>query len=95
MNDTQRKLLSLVSNALFETKDEITLDQDIIAEAKRQAVWGLIDHKAYKEYANNINIQYAHASLTKYLEGITFTTIKGYASAYYYPDPAISTATAR
>lgn len=89
MNDTQRRLLSLVSNALFETKEEKTLDEDIIAEAKRQAVWGIIDRKAYMEYANNINIQYAHASLSKYLDGIPFTTIKGFSSAYYYPDPAI------
>ena len=87
MNDIQRRLLCLVANALFSRKAEITLDEAIISEAKKHAVWGLIDRKAYMEYANNINIQHAHASLSKHLYGIPFTIIKGYASAYYYPIP--------
>ncbi len=87
MNDTQRDLLSLVANALFSIETDVTINDEIREEAKKQAVWGLIDSKALVVFANNARVQYSHALLSRYMGDIPFTTIKGYASAYYYPVP--------
>ena len=83
MNDTQRDLLSLVANALFSIETDVKINDEIREEAKKQAVWGLIDPKAYAVFANNARVQYSHALLSRYMGDIPFTTIKGYASAYY------------
>lgn len=87
MNDTQRDLLSLVANALFSIETDVQINDEIREEAKKQAVCGLIDPKAYAVFANNARVQYSHALLSRYMGDIPFTTIKGYASAYYYPVP--------
>lgn len=41
--------------------------------------------------ANNIRVDTAHAELTDIFSGIPFVTLKGYASAYYYPEPIYRT----
>lgn len=87
MNDTQKDLLSLVANALFSIETDVKINDEIREEAKKQAVWGLIDSKALAVFANNARVQYSHALLSRCMGDIPFTTIKGYASAYYYPVP--------
>ena len=86
MNDTQKQLLELLSHALFNRPTEITITTDIVEEAKAQAVLSLVSDNPVK-LVNNIRLTFAHAELTNVLDGVPFTTFKGYASAYYYPEP--------
>ncbi len=88
MNDVQRKLLSLLSHSLFGANSEDSLTPEICIEAKLQAVSTLISQD-YSTLATNIRVINAHAELTRRLNGIPFTTFKGYASAYYYPEPSL------
>ena len=67
---------------------DVTINQDILMEAKDQSVSTLIA-KDYITLGNNIRLLAAHAELTSLLSGIPFTTMKGYASAFYYPEPAM------
>ena len=86
MNKTQISLLSLLSYKLFSKGKAIELSEPIIKEAKLQAVSSLIT-KDYQIIANNIRVDAAHAEFTETLKGIPFVILKGYASAYYYPEP--------
>lgn len=88
MNIQQKQLLLILSNKLFDKDCDIEPTEHIIIEAKQQTVSCLIMPNDYKNLANNIRVDYAHAELTELLKGIPFVTIKGYASAYYYPDPS-------
>lgn len=87
MDQNQKQLLRLVSIALFDLITDVRLDKNIIKEAKLQAVHGLVDPEAYPVFANNVRVTKAHAELCSLLEGVPFTTIKGCASASYYPHP--------
>jgi len=87
MNDKQKSLLELLANSLFHVPTNVMVTEEIIMEAQRHAVRGLIDKKSYGEFVNNVMIQRAHSDLSSILEGIPFTIIKGCASAYYYPEP--------
>ena len=86
MNNTQKQLLELLSHALFNRPTKVTITTDIEEEAKAQAVLSLVSDSPVK-LVNNIRLTFAHAELTSILDGIPFTTFKGYASAYYYPEP--------
>ena len=86
MTSIQTQLLYLLSQALFGQPAGITVTQEIMAEAKAQAVSSLISTD-YDTLAQNIRIAFAHAELTKVLNDVPFTTFKGYSSAYYYPNP--------
>ena len=88
MTTVQEQLLSLLSSVLFGTQTTVTVTPEIMEEAKAQAVSTLICAD-YSILASNIRVINAHAELTKLLTGIPFTTFKGYASAFYYPDPAM------
>ena len=86
MNRTQELLLQRVSQALFGVPDTSSISEDVLREARAQAVTALVTND-YQMIANNIRVIAAHAELTQLLESIPFTTIKGYASAFYYPAP--------
>jgi len=87
MDRNQEQLLTLLSGELFGNGSGIELTEQIIKEAKLQAVSSIIVPDEYQTIANNIRVIYAHAELTKLLRDFSFTTIKGYTSAYYYPEP--------
>ncbi len=65
----------------------MTITDEIMQEARLQAVSSLVNNKDYQVFASNIRIDAAHAELTNVLRDIPFVTMKGYASAYYYPNP--------
>lgn len=87
MDQNQKQLLQLVSSALFNFKTDVRLNENIIKEAKLQAVQGLVDSEAYQDFANSVRITKAHTELCTLLEDIHFVIIKGCASACYYPQP--------
>ena len=86
MTKEQSELLSLLSQRLFNKPRIVSITDDIKAEAQAQAVSTLISSD-YKTLGKNIRVINAHAELTGILTGISFITFKGYASAYYYPQP--------
>ena len=86
MNSTQQLLLHRVSRALFGTPDTTPLPDEVLAEAKAQAILSLISND-FPAIVANIRCTAAHAELSKVLADLPFTTFKGYASAYYYPKP--------
>ena len=87
MNEIQASIVALVAQALFNQSTIGYLSSEILCESKLQAVEGLINKRAYAVFVNNTRILHAHAELTSILQGIPFVTMKGYASAYYYPQP--------
>ena len=87
MNDTQKQLLSLLAYSLFQSPTSFTLTDEIKKEAKAHTVSTLISID-YGIGIQNIRVSVAHAHLTKILSDTPFTTFKGYASAYYYPQPS-------
>lgn len=86
MDHLQTTLLELVSCALFNNPSAAPLSDEILQEARAQTVNGLIQTD-YALFANNVRVNKAHADLTDALSGIPFVTLKGYASASYYPIP--------
>ena len=88
MEDQQKKLLEMLSNALFENGEKTEPTEAVLHEARQQAVSSLI-YTNYAVISKNITVDYAHAELTEVLKGIPFVTLKGYASAYYYPKPEL------
>lgn len=86
MTDVQKELLRLLSKVLFQNNTIDAATEEILREAKTQAVSTLISPD-YSALAANIRVVHAHAELTELLKDIPFTTFKGYASAYYYPIP--------
>ena len=87
MNDTQGQLLSILSHSLFKTPTTFKPTDEVKNEARAHAVGTLISID-YGISIQNIRVSMAHAHLTKILADIPFTTFKGYASAYYYPQPS-------
>ena len=86
MTKEQSELLSLLSQRLFNKPRIVSITDDIKAEAQAQAVSTLI-RSDYKTLGKNIRVINAHVELTQLFSDIPFTTFKGYASAYYYPQP--------
>ena len=86
MNKNQEQLLVCLAHSLFQRQSTVTITQEILEEAKAQAVSSIITCD-YQVLGQNIRIINAHADLTRILEEIPFTTFKGYASACYYPNP--------
>ena len=86
MNQTQEQLLALLGNRLFMAETGTAVSQEILKEAKFHSVDALISDE-YQTIANNMRVSAAHAELTEVLSGLPFVTIKGWASASYYPDP--------
>ncbi len=86
MQQAQKDLLILLAKALFNKTAEVAPDDTILKEAEVQAVKMLVAND-YRIFANNMRCIDAHARLTNDLEKIPFVTIKGYASAHYYPLP--------
>ena len=86
MTKEQSDLLSLLSQKLFTKPTSVLITDSIKAEARAQAVSTLITSD-YKTLGKNIRVINAHAELTGILSSISFITFKGYASAYYYPQP--------
>ena len=87
MESYQKQLISLLSMSLFNIPSDVTMTDEIFKESRLQAVSSLVSSTDYQVFATNIRVINAHEDLTKVLEGIPFVTMKGYASAYYYPDP--------
>lgn len=86
MTDVQRQLLEILSCTLYGRSSSLDITQEVLSEAREQAVSSLIT-KDYSVMGTNIRVIRAHAELTTLLQPISFTTFKGYASAYYYPEP--------
>ena len=86
MNKVQTQILNRLSFVLFGTPTDVPISPAILDESKLQAVSSLITLD-YGALATNIRVIKAHAELTDLLHDIPFTTIKGYSSAYYYPEP--------
>lgn len=65
------------------------LDEDVISEAKQQAVYSLIcDNKEAIPYiSRNIQRMWEQEQLSKTLEDIPYLIIKGSCAAINYPDP--------
>ncbi len=85
----QMQLLSILAKVLFDRGRDIALTEEILHEARLQAVSSLVSNKEYALLSNNICVCVAHANLAKTLKDIPYVTIKGYASAYYYPTPCL------
>lgn len=90
MTGTQKQLLSLLASRLFNVPTDGAINDALLQEARLQAVESLIS-KDLHSIASNMRVIYAHAKLSDTLAEIPFTTIKGYASAYYYPQPTLRT----
>lgn len=86
MTEIQKQLLSLLKHALFKAPTDVTETPEIVAEARSQSVSTLVARDNVT-LAQNLRVINVHAELTEVLGGIPFTTFKGYASAYYYPQP--------
>ena len=86
MQESQKELLALLAQTLFGEPGDAVLSEEVLEEAQQQTVKSLVTTD-YPSLANTIRVHAAHAGLTRDLEGIPFVTIKGYASASYYPDP--------
>lgn len=86
MDNTQQALVGLVSEQLFGGGELPQVPEDILKEAALQGVRPLISDD-YQTIASNMRVSSAHAMLTDLLSGIPFVTIKGCASACYYPEP--------
>lgn len=95
MTETQKRLLKLLENALSgsgQSDDRnLVIDSALLEEAHLQAVNTLVDseEREFLQITRNMLVIAAHAELTGILEGIPFVTIKGFASARYYPAPAL------
>lgn len=76
----------ILSKELFGDGYKQDIPQEVLNEARIQTVSSLISDD-YQMIANNIRIDTAHAKLTEIMGEIPFVTLKGFASAYYYPDP--------
>ncbi|MBE5863904.1 MAG: hypothetical protein E7295_13790 [Lachnospiraceae bacterium] len=87
MQEAEVALLNVLSKCLFENSTNMTVPGDVMKEAKLQAVSTLIAVDEYQMLANNMLVVSAHEEITRLLEGIPFVTVKGFASAYYYPQP--------
>ena len=87
MTPSQKHLLRILSCVLFDSTITYSISKEILEEARAQSVSTIITQD-YKVLASNIRLHHAHAVLTEVLDGISFTTFKGFASAYYYPNPA-------
>ena len=90
MAGTQEQLLSLLAGRLFNVPTDVAINDALLQEARLQAVESLIS-KDLHSIANNMRVIYAHTKLSDTLAEIPFTTIKGYASAYYYSQPILRT----
>lgn len=86
MTEIQKQLLSLLKHALFRAPTDVTETPEIVAEARSQSVSTLVARDNVT-LAQNLRVINMHAELTEVLGEIPFTTFKGYASAYYYPQP--------
>ena len=86
MTEPQQELLKMLANILFGQSSGTEVNARITQEAKEQAVSALISSD-YNTLSQNIRVIAAHAEISSLFEEIPFTTFKGYASAYYYPDP--------
>lgn len=73
--------------SLFGIPSDVIMTDKIFQESRLQAVSSLVSSTDYQVFANNIRVINAHETLTRVLDGIPFVTLKGYASAYYYPNP--------
>lgn len=87
MNSVQKDLVSLIEDSLFKKGILNSPTDEVLAEARKHTVDGLISKKAYNVYVNSIRSMQAHAELSSILDSIPFVTIKGCASASYYPRP--------
>lgn len=86
MTREQHDLLKLLSYKLFGRGRPLEITEPILEEARQHAVASLLTTD-YQVIARNIRVDAAHAELTDLLKGIPFVTMKGYASASYYPEP--------
>ena len=86
MTDPQKQLLVLLSQSLLAKSSSVELSEELKEEAKNQTVYSLLC-KDYQLLSQNIRVISSHASLSQLLAPIPHTMIKGYASAYYYPEP--------
>ena len=91
MTATQEKLLSILADRLFNCETDYCVSDEIKEEARLQAVNLLLDNSDYMILGQNVRVDHAHAELTQTLSAIPFVTIKGYASAFYYPEPVLRT----
>ena len=89
MTTSQTQLLSLLSNALFGHTTDAVLTDDVLHEAQQHTVRTFVSGNEFAMITNNVRVNVAHTNLAKDLAGIPFVTIKGYASAYYYPKPVL------
>ena len=87
MQNAESDLLKLLSKSLFGCKSDVEMNDEIRAEARIQTVSALVSSDEVQMLAKNMLVTAAHADLTKILQGIPFVTIKGFASASYYPNP--------
>jgi len=88
MTDAQRELLDRLPPAIYDGEAHLENDPRLLGEARAQAVSTLVC-RDYAVLASNVRVIAAHADLTGMLSGLPFTTLKGYASARWYPDPAL------
>jgi hypothetical protein len=102
MQEEQKLVLNLISSALFEYKKDIADSQAApISELLSQAVLPLANLQDNPEWrklstsiiATNMQVSYEHTELHDLLtaHSIPYVTLKGVASAAYYPNPILRT----
>lgn len=93
MTEAQKSLLEHLAASLFGKPTEREVTQEVITEARQQAVVTLLPCESYKGYWNvvrhNVSVTMAHQRLHDVMteNGVPYATIKGVASAAYYPAP--------
>ena len=88
LTSTQEGLLKALSNAL-NGRPVGELTEDVIQEARQQAVLSLISSgtEAKTVFANNYRLLWEQQQLERVLGGISYVVLKGSAAAIYYPEP--------
>jgi len=99
MNHTQSELLTILAAALFNPALPLpALSEELKAEAQNHAVYSFLplvkDARRTSIYASNIRLRQEHLELHEIMTAadIPYVTLKGWASARYYPEPLCRTA---
>ena len=92
MTAAEQSLLRLLSDALWKGRIPETVPDEVLEEAQKQAVNGLLESGKARlaGVARFVRYTYAEQQLVRLLEdsGIPLVMLKGSAAAVYYPEPS-------
>ena len=90
MDKTYIDLMALLAHKLFDKPTLAQINDEIVQEAKQQAVLGLVKEDDLL-IAKNMKVAYGHKEIHDLLttNNIKYTILKGLASSHYYHSPEI------